>query len=160
MRELLIDLLEALTGARVTHAFNIPAGVGNGMPDGYKDRCLRQVRYFQKRLKEYEDIFYNMPLFRQRTEGVAVLTKEDAVKLGVTGSVLRALGIPYDIRKAEPHDIYKENDFKIQYTKTSDCFARSYVPFLDMKESCYIIEQLLDKMPKRVHNFYLKGQIL
>jgi NADH-quinone oxidoreductase subunit D len=147
-RELLIDLLEALTGARVTHAFNIPGGVRNDMPDGFKDRCLRQVRYFQKRLKEYEDIFYNMPLFRQRTEGVAVLSKEDAAKLGVAGSVLRASGIPYDIRKAEPYDIYNEIDFKVQYMKTGDCFARSYVPFLDMKESCYIIEQLLDKMPQ------------
>jgi NADH-quinone oxidoreductase subunit D len=147
-RELLIDLLEALTGARVTHAYNIPGGVRNDIPDGFKDRCLRQVRYFQKRLKEYEDIFYNMPLFRQRTEGVAVLTKEDAAKLGVAGSVLRASGIPYDIRKAEPYDIYNELDFKVQYMKTGDCFARSYVPFLDMKESCYIIEQLLDKMPQ------------
>jgi NADH-quinone oxidoreductase subunit D len=147
-RELFIDLLEALTGARVTHAFNIPGGVRNDIPDGFKERCLRQVRYFQKRLKEYEDIFYNMPLFRQRTEGVAVLSKEDAIKLGVAGSVLRASGIPYDIRKAEPYDIYNEIDFKVQYMKTGDCFARSYVPFLDMKESCYIIEQLLDKMPQ------------
>ncbi len=147
-RELLIDLLEALTGARVTHAYNIPGGVRNDMPDGFKDRCLRQVRYLQKRFKEYEDIFYNMPLFRQRTEGVAVLSKEDAIKLGVTGSVLRASGIPYDIRKAEPYDIYNEIDFKVQYMKTGDCFARSYVPFLDMKESCHIIEQLLDKMPQ------------
>ncbi len=147
-RELFIDLLEALTGARVTHAFNIPGGVRNDIPDGFKDRCVRQVRYFQKRLKEYEDIFYNMPLFRQRTEGVAVLSKEDAVKLGVAGSVVRASGIPYDIRKAEPYDIYNEIDFKVQYMKTGDCFARSYVPFLDMKESCYIIEQLLDKMPQ------------
>ena len=147
-RELLIDLLEALTGARVTHAYNIPGGVRNDMPDGFKDRCLRQVGYLQKRFKEYEDIFYNMPLLRQRTEGVAVLSKEDAIKLGVTGSVLRASGIPYDIRKAEPYDIYNELDFKVQYMKTGDCFARSYVPFLDMKESCHIIEQLLDKMPQ------------
>ncbi|HEV8404863.1 MAG TPA: NADH-quinone oxidoreductase subunit D [Nitrososphaera sp.] len=147
-RELFIDLLEALTGARVTHAFNIPGGVRNDIPDGFKDRCMRQMRYFQKRLKEYEDIFYNMPLFRQRTEGVAVLSREDAVKLGVAGSVLRASGIPYDIRKVEPYDIYNEIDFKVQYMKTGDCFARSYVPFLDMHESCHIIEQLLDKMPQ------------
>jgi len=147
-RELFIDLLEALTGARVTHAFNIPGGVRNDIPDGFKERCLRQMRYFQKRLKEYEDIFYNMPLFRQRTEGVAVLSKEDAVKLGVAGSVVRASGVPYDIRKAEPYDIYNEIDFNVQYMKTGDCFARSYVPFLDMQESCHIIEQLLDKMPQ------------
>ena len=147
-RELFIDLLEALTGARVTHAFNIPGGVRNDMPEGFKDRCLRQVAYFEKRLAEYEDIFYNNPLFRQRTEGVGILTKEDAIKLGVTGSVLRASGIPFDVRKAEPYDIYDEIDFKIQYMKSGDSYARSMVPFLDMKESCNIIRELLDKMPK------------
>ena len=147
-RELIIDLLEALTGARVTHAYNIPGGVRNDIPYGFKDRCLRQVSYFEGRLKEYEDIFYNNPLLRQRTEGVAVLTKEDAIKLGVTGSVLRASGVPYDIRKAEPYDIYDEIDFNVQYMKTCDSFARAYVPLLDMRESCHIIRQLLDKMPE------------
>jgi NADH-quinone oxidoreductase subunit D len=147
-RELFIDLLEALTGARVTHAFNIPGGVRNDMPEGFRDRCLRQVAYFEKRLVEYEDIFYNNPLFRQRTEGVGILTKEDAIKLGVTGSVLRASGIPFDVRKAEPYDVYNEIDFKVQYMQTCDSFARSMVPLLDMKESCQIIRQLLDKMPK------------
>jgi NADH-quinone oxidoreductase subunit D len=147
-RELFIDLLEALTGARVTHAFNIPGGVRNDMPEGFRDRCLRQVAYFEKRLVEYEDIFYNNPLFRQRTEGVGILTKEDAIKLGVTGSVLRASGVPFDVRKAEPYDVYNEIDFKVQYMQTCDSFARSMVPLLDMKESCQIIRQLLDKMPK------------
>ena len=146
-RELMIDLLEALTGARVTHAFNIPGGVRNDIPEGFKDRCMRQIKYLQKRFKEYEDIFYNNPLFRQRTEGVAVLSKEDAIKLGVTGSVLRASNVPFDVRKAEPYDIYNEIDFKDQYMKTGDCFARAYVPLLDMQESCYILEQLLDKIP-------------
>jgi NADH-quinone oxidoreductase subunit D len=147
-RELFIDLLEALTGARVTHAFNIPGGVRNVMPVGFKDRCLRQVAYFEKRLKEYEDIFYNNPLFRQRTEEVGILTKDDAISLGVAGSVLRASGVPLDIRKAEPYDVYNEIDFKVQYMKSGDSFARSMVPFLDMRESCHIIRQLLDKIPQ------------
>ena len=147
-RELFIDLLEALTGARVTHAFNIPGGVRNDMPEGFKDRCLRQVAYFEKRLKEYEDIFYNNPLLRQRTEEVGILTKDDAISLGVAGSVLRASGVPLDIRKAEPYDVYNEVDFKVQYMKSGDSFARSMVPFLDMRESCHIIRQLLDKIPQ------------
>jgi NADH-quinone oxidoreductase subunit D len=146
-RELFIDLLEALTGARVTHAFNIPGGVRNDVPEGFKDRCLRQIAYFEKRLVEYEDIFYNNPLFRQRTEGVGPLSKEDAIRLGVTGSVLRASGVPFDVRKAEPYDIYNEIDFKVQYMKSGDSFARSMVPFFDMRESCHIMRQLLDKMP-------------
>ncbi len=146
-RELFIDLLEALTGARVTHAFNIPGGVRNDVPEGFKDRCLRQIAYFEKRLVEYEDIFYNNPLFRQRTEGVGSLSKEDAIRLGVTGSVVRASGVPFDVRKAEPYDIYNEIDFKVQYMKSGDSFARSMVPFFDMRESCHIMRQLLDKMP-------------
>ena len=64
-----------------------------------------------------KNIFYNNPLMRQRTEGVGLLTKEDAIKLGVTGSVLRASNTPYDIRKAEPYDVYNEIDFKVQYMK-------------------------------------------
>ena len=147
-RELFIDLLEMLTGARVTHAFNIPGGVRNDMPYGFPEKCLRQIAYFEKRMKEYESVFYNNPLMRQRTEGVALLSKDDAIKLGVTGSVPRASNIPYDIRKAEPYDVYNEIDFKVQYMKSSDCFARAYVPFLDMKESCYIMRQLLDKIPQ------------
>ena len=147
-RELFIDLLDMMTGARVTHAFNIPGGVRNDIPEGFRDRALANIAYFEKRLKEYENIFYNNPLLQQRTENVGILTKEDAIKLGVTGSVLRASGVPYDIRKVEPYDIYNEVDFKVQYLKTCDSFARAYVPFLDMKESCYIIKQLLDKMPE------------
>ncbi len=146
-RELLIDLNQDLSGHRVTHAYNIPGGVRGDMPYNFKEKCLRHINYFEKRLKEYEDIFYNNPLFRQRTEKVAILPKEDAIKLGVTGSVLRASGIPYDIRKVEPYDIYDEIDFKVPYMTTCDTFARAYLPLLEMKESCHIIRQLLDKMP-------------
>ena len=147
-RELFIDLLDMMTGARVTHAFNIPGGVRNDIPEGFRDRALANIAYFEKRLKEYENIFYNNPLLQQRTENVGILTKEDAIKLGVTGSVLRASGVPYDIRKVEPYDVYDEIDFKVQYLKRGDSFARSYVPFLDIREACHIIRQLLDKMPK------------
>jgi NADH-quinone oxidoreductase subunit D len=67
--------LEALTGARVTHAFNIPGGVRNDVPYRFKEKALSQVGYLEKRLEEYEDIFYNNPLLRQRTEDVGILTK-------------------------------------------------------------------------------------
>ena len=85
---------------------------------------------------------------RQRTEEVGILTKDDAISLGVAGSVLRASGVPLDIRQAEPYDVYNEIDFKVQYMKSGDSFARSMVPFLDMRESCHIIRQLLDKIPQ------------
>lgn len=147
-RELFIDLSDMMTGARVTHAFNIPGGVRNDIPEGFRDRVLDNINYFEKRLKEYEDIFYNNPLFRERTEGVGILKTQDAIDLGTTGSVLRASGIPFDVRRAEPYDIYDEIDFKVQHMKSADSFARAMVPLLDIKESCHIIRQIFDKMPE------------
>ena len=146
-RELLIDLLEAMTGARVTHSFFIPGGVRNDVPPNFEDRVLRQLSYFEKRLKEYEDIFYQNPVLKSRTEGTGILSREDAIRLGVTGSVLRSAGVDFDLRKKEPYDVYDNIDFETQVLKEGDSYARSRVPYLDMLESCNIIRDALTKMP-------------
>ncbi|TLX69675.1 MAG: NADH-quinone oxidoreductase subunit D [Thaumarchaeota archaeon] len=147
-RELFIDLLEAMSGARVTHAYFVPGGVRNDLPANFEERCLRQVNYFEKRLKEYEDIFYQNPVLKQRTEGTGVLSKMDAIRLGTTGSVLRASGVDFDVRKKEPYDVYENLDFETQVLREGDSYARSRVPYLDMFESCRIIKDALKKMPK------------
>jgi len=147
-RELFIDLLEAMSGARVTHAYFVPGGVRNDLPANFEERCLRQVNYFEKRLKEYEDIFYQNPVLKQRTEGTGVLSKMDAIRLGTTGSVLRASGVDFDLRKKEPYDVYENLDFETQVLREGDSYARSRVPYLDMFESCRIIKDALKKMPK------------
>jgi NADH-quinone oxidoreductase subunit D len=147
-RELFIDLLEAMSGARVTHAYFVPGGVRNDLPANFEERCLRQVNYFEKRLKEYEDIFYKNPVLKQRTEGTGVLSRMDAIRLGTTGSVLRASGVDFDVRKKEPYDVYDNLDFETQVLKEGDSYARSRVPYLDMLESCRIIKDALNKMPK------------
>jgi NADH-quinone oxidoreductase subunit D len=147
-RELFIDLLEAMSGARVTHAYLVPGGVRNDLPSNFEDRCLRQVEYFEKRLKEYEAIFYQNPLLRSRTEGSGILSRTDAIRLGTTGSVLRASGVNFDIRKKEPYDVYENLDFQTVVMKEGDSYARSRVPYLEMFESCRIIKDALKKMPK------------
>jgi NADH-quinone oxidoreductase subunit D len=147
-RELFIDLLEGLSGARVTHAYFVPGGVRNDAPSNFEEKCLRQVSYFEKRLKEYEDIFYQNPVLKQRTEGTGILSRMDAIRLGVTGSVLRSAGVDFDIRKKEPYDVYENLDFQSQVLKEGDSYARSRVPYLDMLESCRIIKDALKKMPK------------
>jgi len=147
-RELFIDLLEGLSGARVTHAYFVPGGVRNDAPSNFEEKCLRQVNYFEKRLKEYEDIFYQNPVLKQRTEGTGILSRMDAIRLGVTGSVLRSAGVDFDIRKKEPYDVYENLDFQSQVLKEGDSYARSRVPYLDMLESCRIIKDALKKMPK------------
>ena len=147
-RELFIDLLEAMSGARVTHAYFVPGGIRNDIPANFEERCLRQVDYFEKRLKEYEDIFYQNPVLKQRTEGAGILSKIDAIRLGTTGSVLRASGVDFDVRKKEPYDVYENLDFETQVLTAGDSYARSRVPYLDMLESCRIIKDALKKMPK------------
>ena len=147
-RELLIDLMEKITGARVTHAYFIPGGVRNDVPANFEDVCLRQVNYFEKRIKEYADIFYDNPILKARTEDTGVLSREDAIRLGTTGSVLRASGVDYDLRIKEPYDVYDELDVHTKVLKSGDSYARSKIPWLDMLESCNIIRQALEKMPK------------
>jgi NADH-quinone oxidoreductase subunit D len=147
-RELFIDLLEAMSGARVTHAYFVPGGVRNDLPANFEERCLRQVNYFEKRIKEYQDIFYQNPVLRQRTEGTGILSRMDAIRLGTTGSVLRASGVDFDLRKKEPYDVYENLDFETQVLKEGDSYARSLIPYLEMFESCRIIKDALRKMPK------------
>jgi NADH-quinone oxidoreductase subunit D len=147
-RELFIDLLEAMSGARVTHAYLVPGGVRNDLPSNFEERCLRQVEYFEKRLKEYEAIFYQNPLLKSRTEGSGILSRTDAIRLGTTGSVLRASGVDYDVRKKEPYDVYENLDFQTIVMKEGDSYARSRIPYLEMFESCRIIKDALKKMPK------------
>ena len=147
-RELFIDLLEAMSGARVTHAYLVPGGVRNDLPANFEERCLRQVDYFEKRLKEYLAVFYKNPLLISRTEGTGILSRTDAIRLGTTGSVLRASGVNYDIRKKEPYDVYENLDFETVVMKEGDSYARSYIPYLEMFESCRIIRDAIRKMPK------------
>ena len=147
-RELFIDLLEKMTGARVTHSYFVPGGVRNDIPANFEDVCLRQVNYFEKRIKEYADIFYDNPILIHRTEKTGILSREDAIRLGTTGSVLRASGVDFDIRKKEPYDVYEELDVHSNVLKEGDSLARSKIPWLDMLESCNIIRQALEKMPK------------
>ncbi len=147
-RELFIDLLEAMSGARVTHAYLVPGGIRNDLPANFEERCLRQVDYFEKRIKEYQAIFYQNPILKSRTEGTGILSRTDAIRLGTTGSVLRASGVNFDIRKKEPYDVYENLDFETVVMKEGDSYARSYVPYLEMFESCRIIRDAIRKMPK------------
>jgi len=83
----------------------IPGGVRNDVPANFEDVCLRQVDYFEKRIKEYADIFYDNPILISRTQDTGVLSRQEAIDLGTTGSVLRASGVDFDLRKKEPYDV-------------------------------------------------------
>ena len=146
-RDFWIDLAERIGGARVTFAYIIPGGVRNDMPEGLKEKGLKTCAWFEKRMDEYEKIFFDNPLVRERSEGVGVLRSEDAIRLGATGTVLRASGMKRDLRKDEPYSAYPDFDFEVHTLNQGDSWARAYAALLDMRESVKIIRQAFNKMP-------------
>src|SRR5579883_1023983 len=147
-RDIFIDLGQMIGGARITYSYAIPGGVRNDMPESFKPRALKVFDYFEKRLKDYERMFFSHPLFLKRTRGVGVLPREDAIKLGVVGPVLRASDVKSDVRIDEPYNFYEDVDFEVPSFKECDTYARCMVHLIEMRQSMRIIRQCLEKIPQ------------
>ena len=147
-REILIDLCQLLTGARITYSYIIPGGVRRDIPKSFVERALKALRYIEKRLKDYDNLFVENPVTKARLEGVGVLKKEDAIKLGVVGPNLRASGVKYDVRKNAPYCVYDKLDFDMVVLKEGDSYARLRARVLEIKESIKIIRQILKEIPE------------
>jgi NADH-quinone oxidoreductase subunit D len=146
-RDFWIDIAERIGGARVTFAYIIPGGVRNDMPEGLTDRALKTCGWFEKRMDEYEKIFFKNPLFLGRTQGVGVLSRADAIALGSTGTVLRASGVKHDIRRDEPYSVYEDFDFEVPTLNAGDAWARGFIALMEMRESVKIIRQAFTRIP-------------
>ncbi len=147
-RELFVDLADMASGQRITHAYLVPGGVRSDIPSEFKTKAFEFMDYFEKRLNEYDKIFYNNPLFRERSEGIGILSRQDAIDFGTTGSVIRASGVNYDVRKKEPYEIYDKMDFEVPTMNSGDSFARSILPIYDLRQSIQIIRQCLKDIPE------------
>ena len=147
-RELFIDLGQMIGGARITYSYAIPGGVRNDMPDNFKDRALKVFDYFERRLKDYEKIFFNNPLVLKRTQGVGVLPKAEAIRLGVVGQTLRASGVKSDTRIDEPYGFYDDIKFEVPKYDSCDTWARCMVHLVEMRQSVNIMRQCLEKIPQ------------
>ena len=147
-RDLFMELAEMLTGARMTYSFLAPGGPRRDLPFGFEDRLTKLLDYFEKRLVEYDRMFFRNPTVIARAKGVGVLKREDAMKLGVVGPVLRASGVDYDVRKVEPYGAYGDLDFEIPTFEEGDSYSRFIVRFEEMKQSVSIIRQALKKIPQ------------
>ncbi|MFY9606784.1 MAG: NADH-quinone oxidoreductase subunit D [Thermoplasmata archaeon] len=147
-REVFIDLLQALTGSRITYNYPRIGGVAHDIPPNFERDSMRACDYMETKLKEYEDLFEGSKVFMMRNQGVGLLKKEDAMNLGVTGPPLRASGVKYDLRKDMPYSVYPEMDFEPATHPDCDCYSRYRVRMDEMHESCKIIRQALQKMPK------------
>ena len=147
-RDLFIELAEMLTGARLTYSFLPPGGPRRDLPSDFEKRLTQLLDYFERRLVEYDRIFFSNPLVIARAKGIGVLRREEAIRLGVTGPNLRGSGVKYDVRKVEPYGAYADLEFDIPTFDEGDSYSRFMVRFEEMKQSIRIIRQALEKMPK------------
>lgn len=147
-REVWVQLAEELTGARLTTTYSVPGGVRRDLPQGFPDKAEKAIRYMEKRLKDYMAVFLENPQVKSRYEGVGVLSKSEASRLGIVGPNLRASGVKYDARIAEPYAAYNELEFEVPTREEGDCYARMLVRVEEIKQSMSIIRQVLKKMPQ------------
>jgi NADH-quinone oxidoreductase subunit D len=145
-REVALHLLEYLTGLRMNHAYIRPGGMAQDFPEDYREHVQYFVDWMDKYLPSYDKLLTGQPIWRQRLEGVGYLPVDGCLALGATGPILRAAGLPWDLRKTEPYSLYEEFDFEVPTATEADCFARYRLRVAEMHESLKIIRQCLDKM--------------
>ena len=146
-RETILDIFELITGLRMNHAFIRPGGVIQDLPDGALDKVREFCDLFPRKLADYEGLLSENPIWLERNKGIARMTREQAIALGVTGPMLRACGVAHDLRKVEPYSGYERYDFEVPTHPDGDCFARYTVRIAEMKESLKIARQAADRMP-------------
>jgi NADH-quinone oxidoreductase subunit D/NADH-quinone oxidoreductase subunit C/D len=147
-REMITDIFEETCGARLTMNYNVPGGLMFDIHPNFQRRTKAFVKHFRKKLPEYDDLLSNNVIFRQRTEGIGILSKADAISFGVTGPTGRASGFSCDVRKHYPYSAYNQVQFKEILRTEGDCYARYRCRIDEMWESLAIIEQLIDNIPE------------
>lgn len=147
-REKILDIFEKSCGARLLLSYNVPGGLMYDIQPDFQKDVKDFIQYFKKKLPEYDDLLTGNPIMQQRTKGVGLLTKAQAIDYGVTGPSGRGSGFSCDVRKHQPYSAYSKVNFKeILYTE-GDSFARYRVRMDEMWESMSIIEQLIDNIPE------------
>jgi len=149
MREYILDIFEAFTGLRMNHAFIRVGGVAQDIPPG----GLEQVRDFLAKSKGWTRDLHKLidanPVFTARTKGIAYLDLEGCMALSVTGPMLRATGLPWDLRKSQPYLDYETYDFDVPTVDTCDTYGRYVVRMAEVDESLKIVEQVVDRLAER-----------
>jgi NADH-quinone oxidoreductase subunit D len=147
-RETVLRFFERVTGLRLNHNYIRVGGVAADLPDGWRDDVLDLLEDLPPRLAEYDELLTGQPIFRQRTEGIGVISAEEAIALGATGPILRSTGVPWDLRRTEPYLFYDQVDFDVVVGTYGDCFDRYAIRLNEMRESIKILHQIVDRMPK------------
>ena len=146
-REMIYDLFESATGMRMMHNYFRIGGVAADLPYGWVDKCLDFCDYFLPKINEYEELITKNPIFLRRVKGVGLISRDEAVNWGLSGPMLRASGISWDLRKVDHYECYDEFDWSVQVSPEGDCLARYLVRVGEMRESTKIIQQALRAIP-------------
>ncbi|HEV8421304.1 MAG TPA: NADH-quinone oxidoreductase subunit D [Actinomycetota bacterium] len=146
-REMIQDLMEAATGARMHHSYVRVGGLKDDLPRGFLRRSAEVLDWVRKKLVDFETLIMGNEIIHARTRGIGVLPPEVATAYGCSGPVLHASGVPMDPRKDEPYEKYGEVEFEVPVGQNGDCYDRLWVLVQRMWESCKIIEQCLEKLP-------------
>ena len=148
-RENIYDLLEACCGARLTVSYVRVGGLAVDVPEDFVARCRALLESIPVLIDDVEKLVTNNRIIRNRLSGTGVVTKEQAIAWGMTGPMLRASGVPYDVRRAHPYDFYDKFDWDIPISQDGDNFARYLVRIEEMRQSLKIIRQALDVFPAK-----------
>jgi NADH-quinone oxidoreductase subunit D len=146
-REEGLRLLEAITGLRMNHNYIRPGGVAADLPDGWRDGVLQFIDSIPPSLEEYDVLLTGQPIYRERLQGVGVITAQEAIALGATGPILRSTGVPWDLRRDIPYLQYEQVEFDVVVGSYGDCFDRYAIRLNEIRESIKLIRQILDQMP-------------
>ncbi|MDI6809735.1 MAG: NADH-quinone oxidoreductase subunit D [Candidatus Eisenbacteria bacterium] len=147
-REDILDLYEMTCGARLTYNYYRFGGVSRDIPTGFVPGAKKFISGFWKKVDEYEELLTENEIFLKRTKGVGVLSREDAISYAVSGPMLRASGVKWDLRKDRPYSVYPEFAFDVPTGETGDCWDRYKVRIEEMRQSRRILEQALDGIPE------------
>ncbi|MCB1884276.1 MAG: NADH-quinone oxidoreductase subunit D [Geminicoccaceae bacterium] len=147
-REKLIEFYEAVSGARMHANYYRFGGVAQDMPADLPDRIHGWLDGFPKFWNDMNDLLTENRIFKQRTVDIGIIPQDEAINRGYSGPMLRAAGVPWDLRKAQPYEVYEEIDFDIPVGKNGDCYDRYLIRMLEMNESCRIMRQCLEMMPE------------